>query len=137
MVENIQHKLVELRKSMPGYEFSIISNQGEFIGASIGEVKDSALLGIFLAVIVLYIFLRRMNTTLIVSVSIPISIIATFNLMYFNGLSMNIMTLGGLALVVTNHNVACCQFICNGNDVSASWIQNEFFPFIIPSNSSA
>ena len=83
---------------MPGYEFSIISNQGEFIGASIGEVKDSALLGIFLAVIVLYIFLRRMNTTLIVSVSIPISIIATFNLMYFNGLSMNIMTLGGLAL---------------------------------------
>ena len=98
VVENIQHKLVELRKSMPGYEFSIISNQGEFIGASIGEVKDSALLGIFLAVIVLYIFLRRMNTTLIVSVSIPISIIATFNLMYFNGLSMNIMTLGGLAL---------------------------------------
>ena len=43
VVENIQHKLVELRKSMPGYEFSIISNQGEFIGASIGEVKDSAL----------------------------------------------------------------------------------------------
>lgn len=98
VVENIQDKLAELRKSMPGYEFSIISNQGEFIGASIGEVKDSALIGIFLAVIVLYVFLRRINTTLIVSVSIPISIIATFNLMYFNGLSMNIMTLGGLAL---------------------------------------
>lgn len=83
---------------MPGYEFNIITNQGDFIGASIGEVKDSAVLGILLAVIVLYVFLRRINTTLIVSLSIPISIIATFNLMYFNGLTMNIMTLGGLAL---------------------------------------
>lgn len=98
VVENIEKKLDELRKSMPGYEFNVISNQGEFIGASIGEVKDSAVLGILLAVIVLYVFLRRINTTLIVSVSIPVSIIATFNLMYFNGLSMNIMTLGGLAL---------------------------------------
>lgn len=97
-VENITAKLDELRKSMPGYEFNIISNQADFIGASIGEVKDSAVMGILLAMLILYIFLRRINTTLIVSVSIPVSIIATFNLMYFNGLSINIMTLGGLAL---------------------------------------
>lgn len=98
VVENIQKKLDELRKSMPGYDFKVISDQGEFIGASIGEVKDSAIMGVLLAVIVLYIFLRRINTTFIVSISIPISIIATFNLMYFNGLTLNIMTLGGLAL---------------------------------------
>ena len=55
-------------------------------------------MGIILAIIILYIFLRRVNMTLIVSLSIPISIIATFNLMYFNGLTINIMTLGGLAL---------------------------------------
>ena len=55
-------------------------------------------MGILLAMLVLYVFLRRINTTLIVSVSIPVSIIATFNLMYFNGLTINIMTLGGLAL---------------------------------------
>lgn len=91
-------KIDEFRKSLPGYDFHIISNQGEFIGSSINEVKDSALMGIILAVIILYIFLRRVNMTLIVSLSIPISIIATFNLMYFNGLSINIMTLGGLAL---------------------------------------
>lgn len=97
-VENIMAKLDDLKKSMPGYEFNIISNQGDFIGSSIGEVKDSAVMGILLAMIILYIFLRRINTTLIVSVSIPVSIIATFNLMYFNGLSINIMTLGGLAL---------------------------------------
>ncbi len=97
-IENITAKLEELQKSMPGYEFHIISNQGDFIGASIGEVKDSAVMGILLAMLVLYVFLRRINTTLIVSVSIPVSIITTFNLMYFNGLSINIMTLGGLAL---------------------------------------
>lgn len=97
-VENITAKLDELQKSMPGYEFHVISNQGDFIGASIGEVKDSAVMGILLAMVVLYIFLRRINTTLIVSISIPVSIIATFNLMYFNGLTINIMTLGGLAL---------------------------------------
>lgn len=97
-VENITAKLEELEKSMPGYEFHIISNQGDFIGASIGEVKDSAIMGILLAMLVLYVFLRRINTTLIVSISIPVSIIATFNLMYFNGLTINIMTLGGLAL---------------------------------------
>lgn len=97
-VDNIMEKLEELRKSMPGYEFNVISNQGDFIGASIGEVKDSAVMGILLAMLILYVFLRRINTTLIVSVSIPVSIIATFNLMYFNGLTINIMTLGGLAL---------------------------------------
>lgn len=97
-VENITAKLEELQKSMPGYEFNVISNQADFIGSSIGEVKDSAVMGILLAMLVLYIFLRRINTTLIVSVSIPVSIIATFNLMYFNGLTINIMTLGGLAL---------------------------------------
>lgn len=97
-VDNLITKLDDFQKSLPGYEFHVISNQGDFIGSSINEVKDSALMGILLAVIILYLFLRRVNMTLIVSVSIPISIIATFNLMYFNGLSINIMTLGGLAL---------------------------------------
>lgn len=97
-VDNILVKLDELKRSMPGYEFNVINNQGDFIGASIGEVKDSAVMGVILAMVILFIFLRRINMTLIVSISIPVSIIATFNLMYFNGLTINIMTLGGLAL---------------------------------------
>jgi Cation/multidrug efflux pump len=56
------------------------------------------LIGILLAVLILYVFLRRIGTTLVISVAIPISIIATFNLMYFGHLTLNIMTLGGLAL---------------------------------------
>ena len=83
---------------MPGYKLTVISNQGTFISNAISEVEDTAMVGMFLAILVLFVFLRRIGTTLIVSVAMPISIIATFNLMYFNGLSLNIMTLGGLAL---------------------------------------
>jgi HAE1 family hydrophobic/amphiphilic exporter-1 len=97
-VEQLNSSLKEIQKALPGYEFHIIDNQGLFISEAISEVKNSALTGIVLAMIILFVFLRRINTTLIVSISIPISIIATFNLMFFNHLTINIMTLGGLAL---------------------------------------
>ncbi len=98
VVKRVDESLVDLKKALPGYEFTIVENQGEYIDQAIGEVKNTALMGILLAVFVLFIFLRRLRVTLIVSVAIPISVIATFNLMYFNGLSINLMTLGGLAL---------------------------------------
>ncbi|MGQ1787466.1 MULTISPECIES: efflux RND transporter permease subunit [unclassified Saccharicrinis] len=88
----------KVKKALPGYKITVIKNQGEFITDAISEVEDSALIGIVFAVLVLFLFLRRIGTTLVVSAAIPISIIATFNLMYFNGLTLNIMTLGGLAL---------------------------------------
>jgi HAE1 family hydrophobic/amphiphilic exporter-1 len=87
-----------IEQALPGYKFQIISDQGTFIKQAIDEVKNSAVLGMVLAVLVLFVFLRRVGTTLIVSLSIPVSIVATFNLMYFNGLTLNVMTLGGLAL---------------------------------------
>lgn len=97
-VEGVQTSIDKIRKSLPGYEIRVISDQATFINNSIGEVKNSAILGILLAVVVLFVFLRRVGTTLIVAVSIPVSIIATFSLMYFGGLTVNILTLGGLAL---------------------------------------
>lgn len=97
-VAGVTERLNEIEKALPGYRFDVVSNQGTFITESIGEVKNSAVLGVILAVIVLYVFLRRVKVTLIISLAIPISIIATFNLMYFGGLTLNIMTLGGLAL---------------------------------------
>lgn len=97
-VEQLKEEFITLQKSLPGYSFEIIQDQGTFISKAIGEVESNALLGILLAVFILFVFLRRIGTTLIASVAIPISIIATFNLMYFNGLTLNIMTLGGLAL---------------------------------------
>jgi hydrophobic/amphiphilic exporter-1 (mainly G- bacteria), HAE1 family len=97
-VNNLNIALGNLVKALPGYEFIVIKDQGKYIDNAIKEVKNSGLIGIFLAMIVLYVFLRRIGTTMVVSVAIPISIIATFNLMYFNHLTLNIMTLGGLAL---------------------------------------
>lgn len=98
VVDEVTRQLGVIENALPGYKFKVISNQGTFINSAIGEVKSSAILGIVLAIVVLFVFLRRMGTTLIVSLTIPISIIATFNLMFFNGLTLNIMTLGGLAL---------------------------------------
>jgi HAE1 family hydrophobic/amphiphilic exporter-1 len=97
-VESLDEAIAALGKALPGYEFIKVLDQGTYINNSIGEVKNTLLIGILLAVFILYIFLRRIGTTLVISMAIPVSIIATFNLMYFNHLTLNIMTLGGLAL---------------------------------------
>ncbi|HEX2974377.1 MAG TPA: efflux RND transporter permease subunit, partial [Bacteroidales bacterium] len=98
VVKSLGTELELLRRSLPGYEFIPIQDQGRYINDAIGEVKNTLLIGILLAVMVLYVFLRRIGTTMVISLAIPISIIATFNLMYFDHLTLNIMTLGGLAL---------------------------------------
>jgi HAE1 family hydrophobic/amphiphilic exporter-1 len=97
-VKSLDKAIIDLRKALPGYEFIKVQDQGNYIHNAISEVQNTAIIGILLAVFVLYVFLRRIGTTLVISVAIPISIIATFNLMYFNHLTLNIMTLGGLAL---------------------------------------
>jgi len=97
-VKDLKEAFKDIQKALPGYEFIVIRDQGNFITSAINEVEQTGLIGILLAIIILYLFLRRIGTTFIISVAIPVSIIATFNLMYFNGLTINIMTLGGLAL---------------------------------------
>lgn len=78
----------------------ITTDTSEFIQDSIENVQNSALWGALLALFVLYLFLRNGSTTAIIAVSIPVSIIATFALLYFNGLTLNQMSFGGLALGV-------------------------------------
>ncbi len=97
-IDDLGTALTDLAKALPGYEFTIVQNQGRFIKSSIDEVEETAIIGIVLAIVILFVFLRRIGVTAIISTAIPISVVATFNLMYFNGLSLNIMTLGGLAL---------------------------------------
>ena len=98
IVDEISKQLSQIEQALPGYNFEVISNQGTFIKDAIDEVKTSAVLGMLLAVLVLFVFLRRIGTTFIVSLAIPVSIVATFNMMYFSGLTLNVMTLSGLAL---------------------------------------
>ena len=96
--ENIYSQLENLQRSLPGYELHIIQDQAGFIKSAVREVEQTGLIGIFLAVLILFVFLRRIGVTAVISIAIPVSIIATFNLMYFNKMTLNIMTLGGLAL---------------------------------------
>ena len=97
-VDDLKEAMADMEKSLPGFTFTVVEDQGNYISSSIGEVSDSLVGGIVLAVFVLFLFLRRIGPTAIVSIAIPVSIIATFVLMYFSGLTLNIMTLGGLAL---------------------------------------
>ena len=78
--------------------FVEVYNQSTFITQAVGEVVNAGIIGGILAIIILYFFLRNVGTTLIISLSIPVSVIATFNLMYGYDLTLNIMSLGGLAL---------------------------------------
>lgn len=78
----------------------LIIDQSEFIQNSIDNVQTSAIWGGLLAILILYVFLRNGSTTLIIALSIPISIVASFGLLYFNGLTLNQMSFGGLALGV-------------------------------------
>jgi HAE1 family hydrophobic/amphiphilic exporter-1 len=94
----IKDELDTLGRALPGYRLPIIQDQSIFIKDAIGEVQQSGIFGGILAILVLFIFLRKLGVTAIISLSIPISIVAAFNLMYFNNLTLNIMTLGGLAL---------------------------------------
>ena len=83
---------------MPELRFAVVENQARFIEEAVAEVEEAALHGAVLAVGVLLFFLRSWTATLVIGLAIPISMLATFTLMYFEDLTLNIMTLGGLAL---------------------------------------
>ncbi len=88
-----------LRGLLPrGWELELLSDRSTFIRAAVADVRDAAVIGGLLAVLVLYLFLRDFRTTAVISVAIPVSVVATFAPMNLSGLSLNIMSLGGLAL---------------------------------------
>src|SRR6056297_2901543 len=92
-------RLRDARAELPdGMQIVVVENQATFIDQAIDEVVSNALLGGLLAMLVIFAFLRDWASTLIVAVSIPVSIIATFFLMAETGISLNIMSLGGIAL---------------------------------------
>ncbi len=88
----------KLRKFSDSIRLDTTFDQSRFIESSIKEVISTALWGGILAVIVLFLFLRSIKSTLIIGLAIPISIISTFFFMYMSGVSLNIMSLGGMAL---------------------------------------
>lgn len=95
----VHERMDIIRNKLPnGMKLEKVYDQSIFISSAVDEVKNAGIIGGILAVIVLYLFLRNFWTTVIISVSIPVSVIATFNLMYGNSISLNIMSLGGIVL---------------------------------------
>jgi len=93
-------EIERVNRDFPQIEVTAVINQGNFIERSIANVSRSVLYGGLLAVLVLLFFLRNIRSTVVIALSIPISIVATFALIYFGGFTLNLMTLGGLALGV-------------------------------------
>ncbi len=89
-----------VNQAFPQINIVPVINQGNLIERSIANVARSVLYGGGLAIVVLLFFLRTIRSTLVISLSIPISIVATFALIFFGGFTLNLMTLGGLALGV-------------------------------------
>lgn len=101
VAENVQRRLNKITEELPdNYRMDLVYDQSQFIGSAIEEVKSAAIVGGLLAMLVLYLFLKNIWPTFIISISIPVSIIATFNLMYSYDISLNIMSLGGIALAI-------------------------------------
>ena len=96
----VRERMDLLMADNPDLGFAILMDQGEMIGTVVGSVLDNLLIGGLLAIIILLLFLRDVRPTLIVAVSIPISLMLAFTLMYFTGISLNMISMGGLALAV-------------------------------------
>ncbi len=91
-------ELERINRDIPQIRIVPIIDTSQYIKNSIRNVGSSAMYGGLLAVVILLLFLRNIRSTVIIATAIPVSIIATFALLYFNDLTLNIMTLGGLAL---------------------------------------
>jgi HAE1 family hydrophobic/amphiphilic exporter-1 len=100
VVNAVKKELGMIRREYPDLETRIAFDQGKYIEDSIANVTHNAVSGGILAILVLVLFLNNFRTALFIGTSIPISIIATFIMMYFTGINLNTISLGGLALGV-------------------------------------
>lgn len=98
VADKINKELAKLESEVEGIRIGTVFDQSTYIKKAIQNVAKSGLIGGALAILVLYLFLRNIRSTFIIGISIPVSIIATFSLIYFSGITLNLMTLGGLAL---------------------------------------
>ncbi len=100
IAQGVRAEIERINREVPGVRISMLDDSAKFIERSISAVQEHVMLGSVLVIFVIFLFLRNFRSTLIVATSIPISVIGTFALLYFGGLTLNTMTFGGLALGV-------------------------------------
>ena len=96
--DNVEARFRELEETYPGLSFTSLMSQGDFIHMAISSVVENLLIGAALAIIILFLFLRDLRPTLIVGISIPVSVLFALVLMYFSGVTMNVISMSGLAI---------------------------------------
>ena len=94
----IRREVERINREVPGIRVIVANDQAVFIERAINNVREHAVIGGLLVVLIIFLFLRDFRSTLIVCTSIPVSVIGTFALLYFGGYTLNTMTFGGLAL---------------------------------------
>ena len=98
VAQGIKDEIARINRDTPGIRIQVTNDQSTFIETAINNVQEHALVGGLLVILIIFAFLRDFRSTLIVSTSIPVSVIGTFALLYFGGFTLNTMTFGGLAL---------------------------------------
>ena len=101
LAQGIRAKLEALEKTMPGGTKLVpVYDQSKFIASAVSDVKDAAILGGLLSILVLYFFLRDAWATIVTGIVIPVTVVGIFVMMYAFDLTLNVMSLGGIALSV-------------------------------------
>lgn len=100
VAKDIKYEFTKLEEKYEGLEFISLMNQGDYINLVVASIVESLLWGAFFASIILFVFLRNIKPTFITVVSIPISIVFSLVLMYFSGVTLNLISLSGLAVSV-------------------------------------
>lgn len=100
VVNGIKKVLEDAKTTNPKFNYNMTMEQGSYIEDSISSVTENAIVGCLLAVLILILFLGSIKTSLTIGISMPISVITTFIGMYFSGMTLNVVSLGGLALGV-------------------------------------
>ena len=96
--DNVEARFRELEAEYEGLRFTSLMSQGDYIHMAISSVIENLLIGAALAILILFLFLRDLRPTLIVGISIPVSVLFALVLMYFSGVTMNIISMSGLAI---------------------------------------
>ncbi|RLK53509.1 HAE1 family hydrophobic/amphiphilic exporter-1 [Stenotrophomonas rhizophila] len=125
--EALRARLEQIKGQVPGdAELTTIEDQSRFIEHAISDVKKDAVIGGILAILIIFLFLRDGWSTFVISLSLPVSIITTFFFMGQLGLSLNVMSLGGLALatgLVVDDSIVVLESIAKARERGLSILQ--------------
>ena len=124
--ENIADAFEALENEHDGLEFTTLSDQGDYIHIVINSVLQNLALGALLAILILLLFLRDLRPTLITAISIPVSVIFAVALMYFTGVTLNMISLSGLAVgvgMLVDNSIVVIENIYRLRDMGYSRIQ--------------